>query len=306
MTAVRMRYLISLPVFLFILFGASVEAQTGTVEYFTLGTVGSCWMKECRANQSKSYSRILDLRETDQGFLPDRSNDNSFDFYLDKNPAIKFDADFHANKYVNYAGVNQDFALLGIPSEGKGVSTRYDLFHNEDKGLGAKLLRASAITNTAQAINLILMIQFPDHFNYSISSWAEAKSNLKRAWTSAPVWDKDPWTTNFIGHPYVGAFYYNMLRSQGASSHASVLFATGQSLLWEFVIEAVAEQPSIQDLLLTSTIGSAMGETAHWATLRLNRNGFSLFEKILITVVNPSYVLNNGYKKRHRTSVAHY
>jgi len=301
-----MRYFISLPIILFIVLILPAAAQTESVAYFKLDTENPCWIKKCKADLSSFRIRISSFQEMDPELQSDHSHDKSSDFNLDISPAINVDMDLYPDTHIAPERKNQDFAFLAIPSDGEIRSNRYDLFHNEDKGLGAKLLRASAITHTAQAINMLLMIRFPDHFNFSISSWAEAKSNLKRAWTTPPVWDKDPWSTNFVGHPYIGAFYYNMMRSQGASTHASILYSTGQSLLWEFVIEAMAEQPSIQDLLFTSTIGSLMGETAHWATLRLNRNGFSTFEKILVTFINPSYVLNNGYKKRHRTSVTHY
>jgi hypothetical protein len=91
-----------------------------------------------------------------------------------------------------------------------------------------------------------------------------------------------------------------MLRSQGASPRASFLYSTSQSLLWEFVIEAVAEQPSNQDLIVTSTLGSVIGEVSHRITTHLGRNGFSVFGKILTTLINPAYVLNNGFKARHK------
>ena len=298
-TAVRMRPFIFLPTIIFLVFCATAPAQTQTVEYFTLETEGFCWLQECEANDSIFHSPVVHLPEMGSNFPSHKSYDQSAGFYSNINPSIKPRIKLQSDQYFTQIAENQNFAFVEQWPKSNPEVARYDLFRNEDKGLGTKLLRASAITHTFQAINLILMIQFPDHFNYSISSWAEAKSNLKRAWTTSPVWDKDPWTTNFIGHPYVGSFYYNMLRSQGASPGASLLFSTGQSLIWEFVIEAVAEQPSIQDLLLTSTLGSVMGEFAHRATIRLNQNGFSTFEKILITFINPSYVINNGYRKRH-------
>jgi hypothetical protein len=61
------------------------------------------------------------------------------------------------------------------------------------------------------------------------------------------------------------------------------------------VLEAVAEQPSIQDLLVTSNLGSVVGELSHQAKLRMSRNGFSIFEKILTVPINPVYAINNGF-----------
>jgi hypothetical protein len=68
------------------------------------------------------------------------------------------------------------------------------------------------------------------------------------------------------------------------------------------VLEAVAEQPSIQDMLFTSTLGSALGEVTHRLTIRMGRNGFSIAEKIFASILNPAYVLNNGFNKRHQTA----
>jgi hypothetical protein len=31
----------------------------------------------------------------------------------------------------------------------------------------------------------------------------------------------------------------------------------------------------------------------------MSRNGFSAFEKILTMLIDPAYVLNNGFKKQH-------
>lgn len=293
-----MRHFISLQIIILV-FSTAATAQTGPVEYFKLEMTGFCGMKKCEADNSVFHPQTPDLWEMDAGFLTDRRPDDAFALSLNKFPLKLTDAKLQPDENIIPITGDQDFAVIEPLFEGRSIPGHYDLLRNEDKGLGTKLLRAAVIVHPAQVLNLLMMIQFPDHFNYSINSWAEAKSNLKRAWTSPPVWDKDPWTTNIIGHPYIGSFYYNMLRSQGASSRTSFLYATGQSLLWEFVIEAVAEQPSIQDLLFTSTIGSAAGELAHRATLRLNRNGFSTFEKILVTIINPSYVINNGYRKRH-------
>ncbi|MEL6653456.1 MAG: DUF3943 domain-containing protein [Bacteroidota bacterium] len=123
-----------------------------------------------------------------------------------------------------------------------------------------------------------------------------AGPRLRTAWTQAPVWDKDsPWI-NYAGHPYQGAFYYNSLRSQGRPIWQSALFVTGQTLFWEFVFEAVKERPSRQDLITTPIGGVLLGELTHRMTLRMRRRGFTFWEKTFITIFNPAYVLNHGYR----------
>jgi len=76
----------------------------------------------------------------------------------------------------------------------------------------------------------------------------------------------------------------------------SFIFSAIQSCLWEYVFEAVAEQPSIQDLIITPVVGAPLGELIHYGTLKMKENGFSLLEKILVTILNPAFVVNNGYK----------
>lgn len=119
--------------------------------------------------------------------------------------------------------------------------------------------------------------------------------NLRDAYSGPPVWDSDIWFHNYVGHPYGGSVYYNTVRCQGASKTTSFLFVTLMSTQWEYIFEAVAEQPSIQDLIITPIIGGLVGEVVHDLTLRLTRNGAGLIEKIVITVLNPTHALYRGF-----------
>ena len=126
--------------------------------------------------------------------------------------------------------------------------------------------------------------------------WPRIKNQYINSFTKPPVFDNDLFFINYIGHPYQGAFYYNSLRSKGATIAQSALFNFSQILLWEYVWEGGMEQPSIQDLITTPILGSVLGELAHRATIELRKKGFFWYEKVLVTVINPSYVINNGYK----------
>lgn len=126
--------------------------------------------------------------------------------------------------------------------------------------------------------------------------WGEAANNLCRAWTNPPVWDKDDWVLNYVGHPLQGSLYYNLLRSQGAGVWESFAFSVIQSCFWEYVFEAVAEQPSIQDIVVTPIAGSLLGELIFWGTQQMRKDGLTLTEKIVVTVINLPFVVNNGYK----------
>lgn len=82
-----------------------------------------------------------------------------------------------------------------------------------------------------------------------------------------PVWDQDDFLINYVGHPLSGAFYYTMVRHKGLSIAQSAMFSVVMStFFWEYGIEAFAEVPSIQDLILTPLVGSLLGEVFYqWA-----------------------------------------
>lgn len=93
-----------------------------------------------------------------------------------------------------------------------------------------------------------------DAFNDPLAKW---KSNV----LTPPVIDQDDWMINYLGHPYSGAAYYVVARQTGFGQMASFGFAAMMSTFyWEYGFEAFAEKPSIQDLILTPTIGSLLGE----------------------------------------------
>jgi hypothetical protein len=80
------------------------------------------------------------------------------------------------------------------------------------------------------------------------------KKNLKSSWE----WDRDLFGVNFIGHPYSGSFYYNAARSNGYNFAASIPFAIGGSLMWEYFGEAT--RPSYNDIINTPVTGIFFGE----------------------------------------------
>lgn len=160
--------------------------------------------------------------------------------------------------------------------------------------MGRKLLRAELLGGTAQVGTAGFLFLLPTDFtNWSRDSMG---IQLRTSWTNPPAFDHDTWVFNYAAHPYTGAFMYNTLRSQGAKPLPSWLYATGQSLVWEYLIESWFEPPSIQDLIITSNVGSLLGEGLHQLTLRMHRNGFSTVEKVFVILANPAFAINNGLK----------
>lgn len=157
--------------------------------------------------------------------------------------------------------------------------------------------RGALLIGGVELIGMVGLILMPREITKWEEDWIKAAGrNYKRAFTTAPVMDKDDWPINYIGHPVAGAYYYNAVRSQNATWWQSFLFSTAQSFIWEYVIEGCAEQPSIQDLIVTPIGGMALGEPAHLATMAMRRNGFTFFEKVVTFIINPMFVINNGYR----------
>ncbi len=120
-----------------------------------------------------------------------------------------------------------------------------------------------------------------------VSRWDKEKmktDGLTGRWTenihAGPVWDEDDWELNYLAHPYAGAIYYMTARSCGfrwwESFGYSVIMS---SFFWEYGLEAFAEVPSWQDLIVTPTVGSILGE------------GFWIAKKAIVK--NDSEILNS-------------
>jgi hypothetical protein len=87
--------------------------------------------------------------------------------------------------------------------------------------------------------------------DYSFSVWWEK--------TTHPENDSDVFYINYILHPYWGASYFVRARERGYNNWQSFGYSTLLSTIFEFGIEAMAEEPSKQDLWVTPVIGSMVG-----------------------------------------------
>ena len=134
-----------------------------------------------------------------------------------------------------------------------------------------------------------------------INQW---KENVR----TGPIWDQDDWFLNWIMHPYVGAIYYMSARGSGYRWWESFLYSTLMStFFWEYGVEAFAEIPSWQDLVITPVLGSVVGELffeAKGAIIRndrriLNSKFLGVTSMILMDPMNE--ILNGmGYKTKNK------
>lgn len=119
----------------------------------------------------------------------------------------------------------------------------------------------------------------------SVTGWDEEElraKSLETRWkenvSKRPVWDKDDFLINYIGHPVAGGWYYMMARNDGMSITESAVFSTILStFFWEYGYEAFAEVPSIQDLIVTPLGGALLGEWMYRLERKLDANGGTVF-----------------------------
>lgn len=116
----------------------------------------------------------------------------------------------------------------------------------------------------------------------SITNWEKSDQSLGNKWLTnvknSPVWDRDQWYINFIGHGYFGGVYYQAARKSGYRQWDAFLYSFMMSTFyWEYGIEAFAERPSIQDVVITPVIGWAYGEWAYNTEREIWNNGGTLF-----------------------------
>jgi len=134
------------------------------------------------------------------------------------------------------------------------------------------------------------------------------KENVK----AGPVMDQDTWFINYVTHPYSGAIYYMTARSSGftifESFGYSVLMST---FFWEYGIEAFAEIPSTQDLIVTPIVGSAMGEGFFYAKKSILKNDKKVLKsrflgKTTLFLMDPFNTILDGfgYKTKVKTQMS--
>jgi hypothetical protein len=97
-----------------------------------------------------------------------------------------------------------------------------------------------------------------------VSNWSEEqKENIGSRWLNHvqhPELDKDSLFVNYVGHPYFGATYYIRARERGFGEFSSFVYSAFASTLYEFGVEALFENPSIQDLISTPIGGALIGK----------------------------------------------
>lgn len=99
----------------------------------------------------------------------------------------------------------------------------------------------------------------------SVSGWSEEqKQNFTiekyKHNVQDIIWDNDKFYINYLLHPYWGMGYYIRARERGVDNTNAFWYSVALSSMWEFGIEAMFEEASIQDIFITPIVGSVIGK----------------------------------------------
>ncbi|WP_348825521.1 DUF3943 domain-containing protein [Flavobacterium aestuarii] len=136
---------------------------------------------------------------------------------------------------------------------------------------------------------------------------AKWKENVK----AGPVIDEDNFFLNYVMHPYFGGVYYMTARSNGFNIFESFTYSALMStFFWEYGVEAFAEVPSVQDLIVTPVLGSVVGEGFFYAKKTILKNNSKVLNsrflgKTSLFLMDPLNTILDGcgYKQKVKTQL---
>jgi hypothetical protein len=175
-----------------------------------------------------------------------------------------------------------------VPAENSNDSGKMP--ENENSTTPPRSLRVVSFGGAYLVASIAMLMAIPPE------NWNTSLPRLDMfidSWTNPPTWhDGDRWTTNFIGHPVMGALLYSFARHSDYSIPRSFLFATIASCFWEYCLESWFEHPSFPDLLITPSAGAFLGELRWYYRCRLleTRNP-GRRTRLALAVLAPAYAL---------------
>jgi hypothetical protein len=197
------------------------------------------------------------------------------------------------------------FATSGLGIEDTSLATPFEGAPERPYGFGRELgdqspadydglTRDTAYFFGYQFFIVGLLYVLPE----SVSAWTDEQKEeyTFEKWkhnVTHPRWDPDKWYINYIMHPYFGMTYYTRGRERGLTEKGAFWYSFGLSCLYEFGLEALFEPASIQDIIFTPTLGSALG----WYLEDVRRDiksqpEFSFWDKTVLMATDPLGSLN--------------
>lgn len=167
-------------------------------------------------------------------------------------------------------GIINSEVAISLPKDINRSPFRITLFNPEEGEDGERLLDQTLLIVSLGPLVALGISFLPD----DVSGWGDAKGQWGDHVSEGAVWDRDDWLLNYVGHPYFGGVYYQVARKSGYNQWNSFTYSALMSAFyWEYGLEAFAERPSIQDLVVTPVLGWVYGEWAHQKEKEIRANG---------------------------------
>jgi hypothetical protein len=104
--------------------------------------------------------------------------------------------------------------------------------------------------------------------------------------------DTNHFNTNYVSHPFAGTMYYTAARANHLSWFESYSYTLVGALSWEYFGE-LREEVSINDVIVTSSAGLAIGETMMQLSSFFYRSRKSLRNDVLAAFFAPAKAVND-------------
>jgi len=159
--------------------------------------------------------------------------------------------------------------------------------------------RDTAVLFAAQVGTIGVLYVMPEN----ASGWSEEDKRdvFKNYWKNFvnPEFDDDKFYLNYLVHPYWGATYYIRGRERGLNKVPSLVYSALLSAMYEFGVECLFENPSIQDLLVTPVAGSLVGAFLFepWRESIKRKQQLRWYDHAVLVLTDPIGVLSLGFEK---------
>lgn len=189
-------------------------------------------------------------------------------------------------KYITLNQLTGLIFFLSILQIASGADNREESFSEYTPRFGLSISEALGYNLIQTGFNYYIL-----DAPYAEISLDTVVDNLSSPW----VWDSDTFLVNHFGHPYQGSVYFSASRSNHLNFYESTLVTALGSVTWEYFMEN--ERQSINDLIVTTTGGAALGEILFRLSEAIWYENDSWSSKVLSIMTSPMAAINRSLFK---------
>ena len=193
---------------------------------------------------------------------------------------------------------------------------RHPVYKKFEKALEGKFINTNEQIKKRTKFLIVLCVALMGFLSVlpnDVTNWNRSDEKSTLEWweysvTHPPVLDEDRLFFNYVGHPLGGSWYYLLARDAGLTPfQAFVYSAFASTIIWEYGVEAPAERPSIQDLIITPVAGALVGMVAEKILNRIKAKdrkvlGSKILGEVVIFLIDPlTSIITNSQNYLEKT-----